>query len=101
MIRDLSNPEIIAMLGRNFRHYRLLQGMTQMELANKTNVSSTTIHKFENGRLTNITLGNLLSLMRHVGILENVAGLIPEQPESPYAKIKTRVRHAASQYHKD
>jgi len=101
MIRDLPNSEIIGMLGKNFRQYRLILGMTQAELAQKTNISPTTIHLFENGRLNNLTLGNLLTLMRHVGIIENVATLIPVQPESPYAKPKTRVRHARSQYHKD
>lgn len=98
MIQEMTNSEIIRMLGKNFKQYRLIMQMTQREMSEYTGVSISTIHNFESGNATNMTLNNLFSLMRKVGILENVMFLIPEQPESPYAHIKSKIRHATSQY---
>ena len=96
MMTELANKDILEMLGRNFRQYRLLARLTQKELAGITNVSVATIHNFESGKAYNISLNTLLTLMRHIGILGNVESLIPPQPESPYikSKPKTKVRHA-------
>ena len=95
MFEELTNTQIIGLLGKNFKHYRLNQQLTQKELAGKTNISVATIHHFEAGTINNLTLSNLITLMRHIGLIRNLETIIPEQPESPYAKIKTRIRHAS------
>ena len=101
MLREQSNTTIIRMLGARLKQYRLNLNMTQKELADITNVSVPTIQKFESGTSTNITLNNLLTLMRHTGLIEYADKLIPEQPESPYArKNPTRVRHNGHQKEK-
>lgn len=96
MIKELSNTEIIRMIGRRLRQYRINLNLTQKELAEKTNISVPTIQKFESGNSYNITFGNLLTIIRHLGLLDNIEKFIPEQPESPYAKRRNqqRIRHA-------
>ena len=95
-----SNAEIVHGLGEQFRDYRLNAKLTQREVADKVGVSLITIRNFETGKAKNITLGNLLSLLRVVGRLEAVNELFPPIPLSPYmlselnASKPKRVRHA-------
>lgn len=99
MFRELSTQEIIRTLGGRLKQYRLILGYTQQELSVRAGVSVPTIQKLEAGSATNITLSNLLSLMRHLGLIENADGFIPEQPEYPYGKRITKIRHAAKKNH--
>ena len=95
-----SNAEIVQGLGEQFRDYRLNAKLTQQDVADKVGVSLITIRNFETGKAKNITLSNLLSLLRVVGRLEAVNELFPPIPLSPYmlselnAKKPKRVRHA-------
>jgi Predicted transcriptional regulator with C-terminal CBS domains len=94
MIRELSNTEIIAMMGQRLKQYRLNLSITQKEMALNTGVSLPTIQRLEAGSATNVTLSTVLTLMRYLGIIENADQLIPLQPESPYAiKPRQRIRH--------
>lgn len=97
MMQEKTNKEILESIGRNFRQYRLMAQLTQKELSQMADVSVATIHNFESGKAYNITLNTLLTLMRHVGILDFAEALMPPQPESPYMKHKTKVRHAPRQ----
>ena len=95
----MSNPEIISELGRRFKEYRLSAMLTQKEAAQRAGVSLITLRQFENGRSYNINMGNFLALLRVVGCLEQVDGLLPEMPVSAYAmdrlmqKNPKRIRH--------
>lgn len=94
MIKELSNTEIIQVLGNRFRTYRVNLRMTQKELSEKTGISVPTIRNFEAGKTSNISLSILLTLMRDTGLIEYADRLIPEQPISPYTKQQlTKVRH--------
>ena len=99
-ILGMSNAEIVQSLGEQFRDYRLNANLTQQEVAEKVGVSLITIRNFETGKAKNITLGNLLSLLRIVGRVESINELFPPIPLSPYmmsklnAKKPKRVRHA-------
>lgn len=94
MLRELSNTEIISLMGQRLRQYRLNLSITQKEMAINTGVSLPTIQKLEAGSATNVTLSTVLTLMRYLGIIENADQLIPLQPESPYAnKSRKRIRH--------
>lgn len=98
MIKELSNTEIIRMLGRRLKQYRLNLRVTQKQMAEETCISIATIQKLENGTVSNITLSSLLSLMRYLGIIEYANNFIPEEPESPFArKTRQRVRHGKEQ----
>ena len=98
---QLSEPDIIRILGERFKDYRLSVRLTQRELAEKTGISHRTISLFESGRGRNITMQNFLTLLRAVGMLQNIGELLPELPSSPYLiqsqmKRKSRIRHKLS-----
>ena len=95
----MSNAEIVQMLGAQFKDYRLSAELTQQEVSDKVGISIITIRNFETGKVRNITLQNLLSLLRVVGRLDAVNELLPPIPISPYklSQVATkprRVRHA-------
>lgn len=95
----MSEPDIIRILGERFKEYRLSVRLTQKELSEKTGISHKTISMFESGRGRNITMQNFLTLLRAVGMLQNVGELLPELPGSPYLiqsqlKRKSRIRHS-------
>ena len=79
----LSNTELVRMLGKRFKTYRIKCQMTQNELSVQTGVSVPTIRSFENGRSLNISLQVLLSLMRGVGQLEQIDSLFSEITVNP------------------
>jgi transcriptional regulator with XRE-family HTH domain len=73
--------------------------LTQKEVAEKSGVSLITLRAFENGKAVNITMGNLLALLRVIEQLEGITEILPEIPISPYqllklqSKQKKRIRH--------
>lgn len=98
-IYSLSNSEIIQSLGMQYKTYRLSMNMTQKEVAEKAGVSLITLRSFETGKATNITMSNLLALLRVIDHLGSIVDILPDIPISPYqlqklhAKQKKRVRH--------
>lgn len=93
-----SNAELVKMLGRRFKTYRIQCRMTQSEISDQTGVSVPTIRSFENGRSLNISLQVLLALMRSVGQLEQIDCLFPEitvNPKDVYLgkQQPKRIRH--------
>lgn len=92
--------EIVTMLGRRFKDYRIGCDMTQMEVSQQSGISVITIRKFENGNLYNITLGTFIELLRAIGFMRGLDDVLPELPVSPYELEKIqqgkrkRVRHA-------
>ena len=92
--------EIVAMLGRRFKDYRIGSDLTQHEVSDKSGVSVVTIRKFENGHLGNITLGTFIELLRAIDFMQGLGDVLPEIPVSPYELEKIqhgkrkRVRHA-------
>lgn len=95
---DYSAPELVKMLGRRFKDYRMRANWTQKEVAEMSGLSILTIHRFENGSVGNISLSTFLLLLKSVGCINDLDELMPEQPESPYLykdnhKKAQRVRH--------
>lgn len=94
---EYSIPELIRMLGTRFKDYRLRSNMTQKELSEQTGITVTTIHKFENGTSGNLSFGTFILLMKAIGRLDAIEGLLPELPPSAYLlkdeKKVQRVRH--------
>ena len=97
----LSAPELVRMLGRRFKEYRLVARLTQKEVAEKTALSVLTIHRFESGIATNIALSTFLLLLKAVGCVNDMKEVLPEQPPNPYLlndqnKKIQRIRHKKS-----
>ena len=82
-------------LGIRFKEIRLRLNKTQKEISRETAVSIPTIYKFENGKLTDITISVLFKLLRSIGMSKNFLDLIPELPESPYMYKSDRKKQRA------
>lgn len=80
-----SNYEILQILSKRMKEYRLSARMSQRELAEKSGVSYTTICRFEQGKHPNISLSNFIALLRQVGMESRMAEVLPELPVSPLA----------------
>ena len=98
---EYSVPEIVRLLGQRFKEYRLRANMTQKEVAEQSGITITTIHKFESGRATNVSLGTFLQLLKAIEQIDAIDGLLPELPESPYLYEKQtkiqRIRHKSQE----
>ena len=73
--------------------------LTQKEVAEQSGVGLTTIHKFENGTASNLSLSTFILLLKVVGQINSLDDLLPELPESPYLirkdeKKAQRIRHS-------
>ena len=99
-MKAMSNSDIVRVLGRRFKEYRLAGNLTQEEVAGQAGVGLVTLRNFENGKAYNITMTNFLALLRTVGQLEKMDEVLPEIPISPYvleqieSKKPRRIRHA-------
>ncbi len=95
---EYSTPELVRMLGARFREYRLMADMTQQEVAGQSGLSVATVHKFESGATTGLSLSTFLLLMKAVGCINQLENVFPEIPVSPYlltddGKKVQRIRH--------
>ncbi len=81
---EYSTPELVRILGKRIKEYRMRISLTQRELAEKAGVTTTTIHKIESGGAINMSLSTFLLLLRAIEMLDRIDLLLPELPESPY-----------------
>lgn len=96
---EYSIPELVQLLGTRFKDYRMRSRMTQKDVAEQSGLTVNTIHKFENGRVPNLSLSTFLLLMKAIGCINGIDGLMPELPDSPYlikesGRKTQRIRHA-------
>lgn len=97
MWKELSDPAILQRMGRRIRDYRIRMELTQGELAEKSGVSMGTIVRVEQGKPISTLL--FLSMLRTMGLLENLEVLLPELSISPIQMRKIqgkkvqRIRH--------
>ncbi len=76
----ITNMDILDLLAKRVKEYRLAARMSQRELAEKSGVGYTTISHFEQGKHINISLGNFISLLRCIGMEGRMLELLPELP---------------------
>lgn len=98
---EYSIPEIVKLLGVRFKDYRLRSEMTQKDVSEQSGITVNTIHKFENGLSSDISLSTFLLLMKSIGLIDGLDEMIPELPESAYLikgenKKVQRIRHKKS-----
>src|SRR5574344_2303488 len=97
---EYSAPELVKMLGKRFKDYRLRANMTQKDVAEMAELNVLSVQRFENGMVNNISLSTFLLLLKAIGSINDLDELMPEQPESPYLynnnrKVQ-RIRHKKS-----
>ena len=86
----LSNSDISVDLGKRFKNYRIALNLTQKEVSEQSGVSVMTLVRFESGEFGSIGLNKFIALMRALQLLENIANVIPDMPESLYDKRSIR-----------
>jgi transcriptional regulator with XRE-family HTH domain len=84
-IKFKTNSELQAELGMRLRRLRLQHNMPRAELAEKAGVAVGSIAKAEAGE--DIRLSTLLALLRVLGGLNQVLGLIPLTQVSPLDSV--------------
>ena len=87
---EYSNGELAALLGERFRNYRTSLGLSQKDVALNSGVSVMTIVRFEKGQGNSIRLDNLIALFRAIQRLDDIMELVPDMPESLYAKKRRK-----------
>lgn len=80
-----TNTDLMQLLAKRIRTYRLTARISQQEMAEESGVSKSTICRFEQGQNVNLTLGNFISLLRVVGQERRIEELLPELPVPPMA----------------
>lgn len=80
-----TNKEILDILALRVKEYRLASRLSQRELAAKSGVGYTTISHFEQGKHTNLSLNNFISIIRCVGMEYRMLELLPQLPVPPMA----------------
>ena len=81
----LTPQQMLMVVAQRVKEYRLAMRLSQRELADKSGVSYTTICHFEQGKTLNITLANLLALLRAMGQEQRLLDLLPQLPVPPMA----------------
>lgn len=95
---EYSSNELVRILGIRFKEYRMRCNLTQKEVAERSGIGMTTIHKFENGTAGNLSLSTFILLLKVIGQINSMDEVLPELPESPYLMRKDdkktqRIRH--------
>lgn len=81
----VTNQDIMLLLAKRIKEYRLAARMSQKEMAEKSGVSLATISHFEQGVNQNMTLNNFISLLRIIGMEKRISDLLPKLPMPPLA----------------
>ncbi len=88
MWTELSDTAILEKVGARLKARRISMGIKQQDLAKESGVGISTITKIESGQSVAFSL--LISVMRTLGLLENLDLLVPEQKPSPMELLKTQ-----------
>jgi transcriptional regulator with XRE-family HTH domain len=92
----LSDPALIADVGKRLKEQRLRKNYTQQELAEKSGVSLGSVIKIEKGH--SVSFSTIVVLMRTLRLLENFELWIPKLPISPIelSKLQGKTKQRAS-----
>lgn len=94
-----TNVAVLNELGERIKDVRIAQGYTQAELARRAGVSVRTLSSLESGAAPRFEI--MLNVLRALGLLQNLEGLVPEQGARPSDLAKLgKKRQRASAAHK-
>lgn len=86
-IYEFDDKEIIRDINTKLKRLRENCLYTQERLAKESGVSLGTIKRIESSSCGDLSIGTILKILRPLGELQNIIGIIPQVPESPF-KIK-------------
>ncbi|MDZ4829434.1 MAG: helix-turn-helix transcriptional regulator [Phycisphaerae bacterium] len=81
---------VLAELGDRLSRLRLQRNLTQAKLAREAGVSKRTLIRLEGGESSQVT--NLIRVIRALGLLGTLDGLVPPPPLSPIEQLRSRAR---------
>lgn len=87
---DLSDPALLAEIGRRIERTRLERDLTQEQLAVAASVGVATVRRMEGGR--GATLTNFLRVLRALDLLGGLEVALPEPVPSPIQQLRLRGR---------
>lgn len=91
MINNLmNNKEILKELGSRIKDTRIGLNYTQSELARRANISLSTVTRAEKG--DNITLEQLIIILRELRLLNNLELLIPQTELTPLELFEKKTK---------
>lgn len=85
---DLSDPEIVAELGRRVSQHRIALNLTQAEFADRAGVGRSTVQRIEGGE--SIQLLSFVKILRALRRLEGIDAILAPDIVSPLAEIDRR-----------
>lgn len=92
MWHEMSNPAVLMRIGQRIKETRIRQRITQEELATASGVSPLTVANIEKGKSVSLLL--FISVLRSLGLLENLEQLVPETRVSPIELKNCKGRNA-------
>lgn len=100
-IYEWSDEEIIGKICERIRQLRRSCCLSQEEFAGKTGVSVATVKRIENRTVRDISLMTILKIGRATGVLEGVADLVPDLPDSPFLTARKSGKRYCKEKFKD
>lgn len=83
-VYEFSDRELVAELCNRLKEARRSCCFSQHDLSEASGVSIASIKRIEAGTAGDLTLGTVIGILRATGLLEGLARLVPELPESPF-----------------
>lgn len=87
---ELTDAAVLQEFGLRLERRRIDSNLTQAQLAENAGVSKRTIERIEAGHNTDLVM--LIRVLRALKLIDVLESLIPDQPQSPMALLKTRGR---------
>jgi transcriptional regulator with XRE-family HTH domain len=87
---ELADAAVLREIGERLERRRIDTGLTQSQLAEQAGISKRTVERIEAGHSTDFVL--LLRLLRVLKLTELLEQLLPNEPQSPLALLKSRGR---------
>lgn len=90
-MQDLGSDEaVLTELGERLRAARLPRNLSQQQLAEEAGVGRMTVQRLEQGGSTSLT--SLIRILRALGAVDALAGLLPAPGPSPLEEARRRGR---------
>jgi transcriptional regulator with XRE-family HTH domain len=86
----LTDESVLAELGGRIKQIRIDRGITQTQLAEKANVSLSTIVRLESG--SSVQMDSFIRIMRSLRLLGKFNGLVQEQELHPVKLLRTETK---------
>lgn len=101
MWNEMSDPAVLVKIGQRIKEIRIRKSITQEELARYSGVSTLTVANIEKGKSVSLLL--FITLLRSLGLLENLEQLVPEMKISPLdlKKLQGKKRYRVRRLKRD